>query len=327
MSEPAPHAESRPTGRHDPLEIHPGRASLDVPFRRVVDDGLLVIVRNGLQLLDALEPLRRATRLAAAETLPPTAARALERTGIEGLHTVVGIEEAMALRTRMETALRPSAAQACLAFAATAGTGEPRVHVSRHFGVRTMLPHRVVAERDDLGPLAGFVVPTAPHVDSWFNTTLNSVNLWMALGRVRPGNGLLVYPDLYRAPIRRAGYDVAPGQQLGTPVSFALDPGDILLFSGDHVHASEANTTDETRVVLTKRISVGAPRYNPEGSGWVPYDDARLLRGPLAPLASLRSRATAAYGRHLLRAALRRRPGYERARAHHPTSGPNGPTT
>ncbi|WP_103504831.1 MULTISPECIES: phytanoyl-CoA dioxygenase family protein [unclassified Streptomyces] len=108
---------------------------------------------------------------------------------------------------------------------------------------------------------------------------------------------------------------MAPGQELGTPVRISLDPGDILLFSGDHVHASETNTTDETRCVLTKRVSVAAPRYNPGGGGWVPYDDPRLLRGLLTPLASLRSRATPAYGRHLVRTALRRRPAYEPARS------------
>lgn len=83
---------------------------------------------------------------------------------------------------------------------------------------------------------------------------------------------------------------------------FEMEPGDILLFAGDHLHSSEPNTTDETRYVLTKRLSLGAPRYNPRGSGWVPYYDTRLLGTALQSLASLRSRASAGYARNLARA-------------------------
>ncbi|MFD3658822.1 phytanoyl-CoA dioxygenase family protein [Streptomyces sp. NPDC058620] len=313
MADFVPNTDSRPVEQHEPLEVHLGRSPLGGPLRQVVDEGRLLVVKRGLQDLNAFEPLRRAILLAAAETLSADAAQALEHKGIEALHTVADVEQAMALRTRLETVLRPISERAGRAFAAAAAPGGRHIYLSRHFGVRTMLPHHVVARRTDLGPLAGFLVPTGPHVDSWFNTTLNSVNLWIALGRVRPGNGLLVYPELYRAPVRRAGYEVAPDQHLGTPVRFTLDPGDILLFSGDHVHASETNTTDETRFVLTRRISVAAPKYSPEGTGWVPYDDPRL-RGALSPLASLRSRTTAAYARHLIRTALRRAPSYEGAR-------------
>ncbi|WP_331766456.1 phytanoyl-CoA dioxygenase family protein [Embleya sp. NBC_00896] len=310
-----------PVDRHAPLEVRPGPDSLGAPLRRVVDEGRLVVIKRGLQHLNALEPLRRAIAVAARETLPADAARTLERDGIEQLHAAATVEEATALRTRLETLMRPIAADAILDFAATADPEGPPVYVSRHLGVRTMLPHAVVAGRDELAPLAGFMVPNALHVDSWFNTTLNSVNLWIALGRVRPGNGLLVYPDLYRRPVRRVGYGLAPDQELGAPVRFTLDAGDILVFSGDHVHASETNTTDETRWVLTKRVSIGAPRFNPKGSGWVPYDDPRLLRGPFRRSASLRSRATRAYGRHLLRTALRRPPGYERPQPSAPSAG------
>ncbi|MEV7778422.1 phytanoyl-CoA dioxygenase family protein [Kitasatospora sp. NPDC088351] len=319
MSAPAREPGAAATGRHEILEPRPGPGGLGVPLRQVVDDGRLVVVRRGLHHLDALEPLLRATGHAAAGTLPPDAAATVGRLGVEALHTAATVEQATAFRTRLETLLRPVAAEAVRSFAERAAPGGPRVYLSHHLGVRIMLPHAAVAGRAELDPLAGFMVPHSPHIDSWFNTPVNSVNLWIALGRVRPGNGLLIYPHLYREPVRREGFRVAPGQDLGTPVRVTLDPGDILVFAGDHVHSSETNTTDETRYVLTKRISVGAPRFSRQGGGWIPYHDPRLLDGPLPALASLRSRATAAYGRHLLRAALRRPPAYENTRTPPPS--------
>lgn len=301
-------------------EVHPTSDGLGVPLRQVVEDGTLVVVRGGLQRLDMLEPLLRATEFALTRTLPPDAADTLRRHGIEDLHTIADVERCTALRTRLETLLRPIAADTALAFAAMADPGGPRVYVSHHLGVRLMLPHTTVAGRNELAPLAGFMVPHPQHVDSWFNTPHNSVNLWIALGRVRPGNGLLIHPDRYRRPVRRDGFHVDPGEDLGTPVRVSLDPGDILVFAGDHVHGSETNTTDETRYVLTKRISVGAPRYDPRAGGWISYHDPRLLHGPLPALASLRSRATLAYGRHLVRTALRRPPAYERTRTGPPAA-------
>ncbi|MED7948826.1 phytanoyl-CoA dioxygenase family protein [Streptomyces sp. BE20] len=311
MPTPARRTGHATTGHHEILELHPGPDSLGVPLRQVVDEGRLVVVKHGLHHLDALEPLLRATARTAADHLPADACTTVGRAGIEALHTIATVEQATAFRTGLEASLRPLAADAALAFAAKADPDGPRVYVSHHLGVRLMLPHTAVAGRTELDPLAGFMVPHALHVDSWFNTALNSVNLWMALGRVRPGNGLLIYPDLYRAPVRRTGFRLAADQDRGIPVRVSLDPGDILVFAGDHVHGSETNTTDETRYIITKRISVGAPRFNPQGSGWIPYHDPRLLRGRLPALASLRSRATTGYARHLLRTALRRPPAYE----------------
>ena len=291
-------------------ELPVGRDLRTLSSARVVADGSIVNVKEGLQRLGTFEALMDAIHLGVRQTLPREDARTVAELGVEKIHTVADVDRVTALRTRLETLLRPIADDTLRGFAAAMNPAEPRAYLGRHLGVRLMMPRPAVADRaSDLVP--GFMVPNRAHVDSWFNTSLNSVNLWIALGRVRPGNGMLMYPHLYRRPIARDGHAVAADQPLGEPVRLTLDPGDILVFSGDHIHLSETNTTDETRLVFTKRFSVGAPRYNPVGSGWLPYYDSRLLDGSARVLASARSRVTVAYGRHVLRTVLRRPPAYE----------------
>jgi ectoine hydroxylase-related dioxygenase (phytanoyl-CoA dioxygenase family) len=83
-------------------------------------------------------------------------------------------------------------------------------------------------------------------------------------------------------------------QHFGEPAVAELEPGDALVFRGEHLHASEINVTDETRYVLTVRFTPATPRYG-EGILWRPYTDLRLAGSALAPLATLRSRLCAAW--------------------------------
>jgi ectoine hydroxylase-related dioxygenase (phytanoyl-CoA dioxygenase family) len=176
-----------------------------------------------------------------------------------------------------------------------------------------MMPEDVVAQyRAMLVREAGFMTPHGPHLDSWFSQGRNAVNLWMAIGRVSPGNGLLFYPKRYGEGLRRVGEAGDPAQYVGRPGGVCLEPADTLVFHGDHLHATEVNITDETRFVLTTRISLGPPRYRHRGTGWVPYYDLRLLGTPLRRFASLRSRLTISAARQAIgaaRRAIRFRPG------------------
>jgi hypothetical protein len=172
--------------------------------------------------------------------------------------------------------------------------------------VRILMPEDLIAGfRSRLKGEAGFLKPHSPHRDSWFSQGTNSINLWMAVGRVSAGNSLLIYPDVYHADQGRAGNLVDPGEPLGRPDRFVLDPGDVLLFHGDHVHSSEVNITGETRYVITARVSVGAPKYNnKDGSSWVPYYHSRMAASRWRPLSSARSRATVAYFRRRVLSSL-----------------------
>jgi nitrite reductase/ring-hydroxylating ferredoxin subunit len=70
-----------------------------------------------------------------------------------------------------------------------------------------------------------------------------------------------VFPDALRRRIGRdaAGRSVIPG--IGRPVSVDLEAGDAFVFRGNHLHASQLNRTDETRVVVSYRAVLGVPTY------------------------------------------------------------------
>ncbi|WP_035804983.1 phytanoyl-CoA dioxygenase family protein [Kitasatospora mediocidica] len=271
----------------------------EVSLRRVLD-GELVVVRGGLEWLGAAERMHRAALDAVAASVSREAAEHLAQEGLEQLHTVATVEQIRAVRDRMDGEVRAMATTLLLRFGTALAPQGRRLYVSDHLGVRIMAPTTAVDERaGELSGYTGFLIPTDAHVDSWFNTAVNSVNLWMAVSGVRRDNGLLLWPQAYRSPLRHDGVRLLPGQPIGSPVEVELDPGDLLLFAGDQLHATRPNTGDRTRWVVTKRICLGPPRYHPHATGWVPYLDPRLLGTPLSPLAPLRSVLTAGRARQL----------------------------
>lgn len=274
---------------------------------RAVLEGQLVVVRGALDWLGAAEQVQRAALGAVRDVLAPLAAAQVERLGLEQLHTVAGVGQIRAVRDEADARVRAAAAELLLRFTRALPPQPRRLYVGDHLGVRIMPPQDAVRERAaELGDYTGFLIPTDPHADSWFNTAVNSVNLWFAVSRVRRDNGLLVWPQAYRRPLRHDGVRLLAGQRVGTPVEVELDPGDLLLFAGDQLHATRPNSGPQTRWVLTKRLCLGAPRYHPRATGWVPYRDPRLLGTPLEPLAPLRSALTAGRARQLVRDAARR---------------------
>ena len=83
-------------------------------------------------------------------------------------------------------------------------------------------------------------------------------------------------------------------------MNFELDPGDVLLFRGEHLHSSELNITGETRYVLTARFTTSHPRFpEPEGR-WRPWYDSRLVGTPLEPLSSWTSWWSLRFARYVL---------------------------
>ncbi|MFD0381984.1 phytanoyl-CoA dioxygenase family protein [Streptomyces stramineus] len=261
--------------------VTPAARTIPVPLHHVLE-GALIAVRRGLQHTGALEEIRRETGQAVARILPgPAAARV--GASLERLHLHADTEQISAIRTDLETRLRPLAEAVLRDVARALEPQGARLYLGGHLGIRVMPPQRSLAAGAPAG-LEGFLTPRDAHVDSWFNTAVNTVNLWMAVGPVRRGNGLVFYPEAYRRAPRHDGrHTLLPGQHTGPPMDIELAAGDILFFAADHLHASQPNTTDETRFVITKRLCLGPPRYPRHATGWVPYADPRLLGGPWSP--------------------------------------------
>ena len=108
----------------------------------------------------------------------------------------------------------------------------------------------------------GKIAPHGPHRDSWLDCPSNAINIWCAIGPVKLGNGLSIYQDVYNRDLRhRKNGEIDYGQSVGRPVNYTLEPGDCLVFHGDHVHGSELNRIDSTRYVISFRLTPGKPRF------------------------------------------------------------------
>ena len=122
------------------------------------------------------------------------------------------------------------------------------------------------------------------HRDTWGSNLMAQLNLWGPVLPVEPGATMVIWPTLFDRPVPNtsAGWDFAqvraapgrhpllpelrgrpPGDEAALPVLIA--PGDLLCFSGAHLHASRPNRTGRVRVSVDTRI--------------VALDDVRAGRG------------------------------------------------
>jgi hypothetical protein len=116
------------------------------------------------------------------------------------------------------------------------------------------------SNREVLETRPGYTKPQGPHMDTWFGHATSGLNLWMAIEPVRRGNGLAIFPARWRSEVPHdERFRPLREQLFGEPVTFEMDPGDMLLFHGEHLHSSELNSTRWTRVALTDRFSLRTP--------------------------------------------------------------------
>ena len=111
-----------------------------------------------------------------------------------------------------------------------------------------------------------------PHRDTWGSNVMAQINLWGPVFPVDPGATLVLWPALFDRPVANtsAGWDLerlreSPGRypllpECRAPLDHAaavpvlIEPGDLLCFSGAHLHASRPNRTGRTRVSIDSRI-------------------------------------------------------------------------
>ena len=121
------------------------------------------------------------------------------------------------------------------------------------------------------------------HRDTWGSNVMAQINLWGPVFPVEAGATMVIWPALFRQPVPNtsAEWDLErlredPGRYPLLPecraplddaaaVPVLIEPGDLLCFSGAHLHASRPNRTGRTRLSLDTRI--------------VDQDDVRTGRG------------------------------------------------
>ena len=112
------------------------------------------------------------------------------------------------------------------------------------------------------------------HRDTWSSNVYAQTNWWAPIYEITPGRGLAFYPDHWSRPLKNtsAGWDldeIRARRRAGEPVALvpepeepvdtrsemrlAPKPGDLLCFSGAHLHASVPNTTGVARFSIEVR--------------------------------------------------------------------------
>jgi hypothetical protein len=136
------------------------------------------------------------------------------------------------------------------------------------------------------------------HRDTWSSNVYAQTNWWATIYPITAGRTVAFYPAYWEEPLKNTsrGWDleeiragrsdvpVVPGPtetvNLASELRPVIEPGDLLLFSGAHLHASVPNTTGVSRFSIEVRTvdagdaadGRGAPNVDGEAprmaSGW-----------------------------------------------------------
>lgn len=223
--------------------------------------GEVVLVRGALQGIGLMDKFVELTLAGISEVVSPEAAARVAEVGFDRLHEVLPVDSLAPLMNTLTGWFSPLSRQLMKSMLASA-TAPVALHAPDRAWPRMMVPYDLTApQRTSFAHYLGHLASHNPHRDSWVSQPLNGVNAWIALGRVRAGNGILLYPDVLRQPIAHDKESVLRGASVGRPITQPMEPGDMLLFQGDHLHSSELNITQFTRYVVSFRYSIGEPVY------------------------------------------------------------------
>ncbi|MEO1249808.1 MAG: hypothetical protein AAFW76_08215 [Pseudomonadota bacterium] len=118
-------------------------------------------------------------------------------------------------------------------------------------------------------------MPLAAHRDSWGAGIMAQVNWWLPLYPIGPSRTMLVWPELFRAPVantsktwdlaeaiaaRKSGRTDVPllpvttaAPEADDAVPVDIEPGEMLAFSAAHLHGSVTDESGLTRLGLDTR--------------------------------------------------------------------------
>lgn len=231
-------------------------------------NGEVFVYREALQAFDLFGMLTQASLRGIAASVGQEAADRAARDGFHRIHEWVPPEKIPAMTDAVYDAICPLAQVFLDRFMAGAFPAVANFYYQRTPNVRFHIPYDIAEpHKKEFNAFArrrgpGKIAAHGPHRDSWLDCPANGINLWFALGRTRPGNGMTIYPQNYQGEfvIQNSG-NIADGQTLNRPWTFDLQPGDVIMFHTDHVHGSELNRTNETRFAISCRLTIDKPEF------------------------------------------------------------------
>lgn len=256
-------------------------------FQRV-KQGEVIVVSQCLQKMGYFEHLQVASLEGIEEIVGRQKAEKIRKEGFESIHTIIDIDELESIVNasyEVFHALAPDLAKQLV-------QNIFQIHTPFYFeeypNVRFHVPYDVVIKRiEEFSKFYwnGKVTAHGPHHDSWYYCPTNSINVWIALGAVTVGNGLTLYPQVYgkRLPCTKEG-KILRDQYFGRSLSFELEPGDAIIFQGEHLHGSEINCTPATRYVVSMRMTLEKPTFLGRSPYQEDYIYAEIQNTPVARL-------------------------------------------
>ncbi|MBK6721058.1 MAG: phytanoyl-CoA dioxygenase family protein [Sphingomonadales bacterium] len=245
--------------------------------------------------------------------------------GIERIHEIVAPERIPAMTDAIYRAIEAKAPD-YLSRLMPDLFGDRDYYFETAPNVRFHIPYD--SARQNAGAYANFVkkrgegklTAHGPHRDSWLDCPDNGVNIWIAFGHVQKGNGLTVFVKEYNKTqsFTEKG-SVTDDVALTEPVAFDLDPGDCVLFHTDHLHGSELNRTQETRFVISFRVTLDKPHFPREHHHSYRYSG--LASGPFRALATLPSILQPSFARSGIRRVRKRLLGWRSQPVPNPANG------
>ena len=231
-------------------------------------NGEVVVMREALQTFDCMTMLKNAACIGIEKSQGKAAAERTRHEGFHRIHEWVAAKDIPAMTDAVYDEVRPLAAEFLRQFVPGMFPGINSYYYEQTPNVRFHIPYDIAAahkkEFNKFGKHYGQGKITAhgPHRDSWLDCPSNGINMWFAIGRIRPGNGLTVFTEDYASQAsHQSSGNISDGEQLHKAQSFDLHPGDVVLFHTDHVHGSELNRLNETRFAISFRMSFDKPQF------------------------------------------------------------------
>ena len=124
------------------------------------------------------------------------------------------------------------------------------------------------------GKSFGKLKPAPPHRDTWASNLFNQINFWFPIHKISATNSIYIVPKYFKEKVennskewsyesfkKKDDYPSVPYAKINIKdeekQSFQIDKGNIICFSGHHLHGSLQNQKDrinlETRIIYTSK--------------------------------------------------------------------------
>jgi nitrite reductase/ring-hydroxylating ferredoxin subunit len=262
---------------------------LPAPGSRLQDRVLVgeyFLIRGALQHVGLFESIGEASLRAIRAQLGEAVANQVRTRGFERIHEFVSPADIPRMTDAVyQEVVKRAPAWLRRAVPALFGSDVP-FYFERFPNVRFHIPydlaaaHRRAYENFGVTYGEGKITAHGPHRDSWLQCPTNAINVWVAVGPVDEGNGMVVFPEPYTEVIGHDGGYVRQDARPGRPTRVSMQAGDALVFHGDQLHASVLNYTNLTRFAISFRLTMDRPVF--ADLHLHDYAYSRLAVGPFA---------------------------------------------